>query len=384
MISRANEMTGAKEPLRVLQVIGAMDRAGAETMIMNLYRAIDRQRVQFDFLVHEMRECDYDGEIEELGGRIYRLPRFNGVNALTYAGGARSLIASHPEWRVVHGHIGSSAALYLTAAKKEGRAAVAHSHAQHFPLSVGQLGFRAVSYPTRFVADEFLACSRQAGIDRFGTKVVEGDRFHVLKNGIDVERYECSLAQRCAAKRAFGWGEGPVIGHVGRLTPVKNHEFLLKVFSNIRQRRPGAKLVLVGRGECEPELRALASRLGMEGSVVFYGMTDDVASVLKAFDAFVFPSYKEGLGMAAVEAQAAGVPVVLSEGVSPEAVISSRAVRLPLSAGTEVWADTALAFMEDEPDRLASAEQVRQSGFDVADSAAWLSDFYERLAAFSR
>ena len=97
--------------MRVLQVIGVMDRGGAETMIMNLYRAMDRSDLQFDFLVHEQREGDYDAEIRRLGGRLYRLPRFTGINERTYRKQCRLLFAQHPEWAVVHGHIGSSAYL---------------------------------------------------------------------------------------------------------------------------------------------------------------------------------------------------------------------------------------------------------------------------------
>ena len=117
--------------MRILQVIGVMDRGGAETMIMNLYRAMDRSDLQFDFLVHEQREGDYDAEIRRLGGRLYRLPRFTGINERTYRKQCRLLFAQHPEWAVVHGHIGSSAPIYLSEAKRVGCFAIAHSHAQN-------------------------------------------------------------------------------------------------------------------------------------------------------------------------------------------------------------------------------------------------------------
>ena len=139
--------------MRVLHVIGAMDRGGAETMIMNLYRAMDRTEVQFDFLVHEERECDYDAEILSLGGRIFRAPRFNGVNYYAYRRVFRELFETHPEWLIVHGHIGSSAALYLTEAKRAGRVAIAHSHAQNYMKGLTGLAFKVLSYPTRNIAD---------------------------------------------------------------------------------------------------------------------------------------------------------------------------------------------------------------------------------------
>ena len=151
--------------IRVLHVIGAMDRGGAETMIMNLYRAIDRTKVQFDFLVHEQRVCDYDEEIKDLGGEVFRgLPRFKVVNYSTYRDECRDFFSRHSEHPVVHGHIGSCAPVYLREAKRQGRVTIAHSHSQKFPLSVTELGFRALAYPVRRVADNFIACSMEAGL----------------------------------------------------------------------------------------------------------------------------------------------------------------------------------------------------------------------------
>ena len=127
--------------MRVLQVIGVMDRGGAETMVMNLYRAIDREKIQFDFLVHEQREGDYDAEIVRLGGRIFRVPRYTGLNAISYRRHVRALFAAHPEWCVVHGHIGSCAPLYLSEAKRVGAFAIAHSHAQNYGSRLSGLAF---------------------------------------------------------------------------------------------------------------------------------------------------------------------------------------------------------------------------------------------------
>lgn len=371
----------ANNPMRVLQVVGAMDRAGAETMIMNLYRAVDRSRIQFDFLVHENRKCDYDEEIESMGGRLFRISRFNGLNALSYARDAGRIIDAHPEWSIIHGHIGSSAAIYLREAKARGRATVAHSHAQHYPLSVSEVAFRAVSYPTRYIADEFIGCSEAAGRDRFGTTVVKGPHFHLLRNGVPVDAYACCEADHRRAKHALGLGEELLVGHVGRLSAVKNHDFLFKVFGEILKERPSAKLMLVGRGEREGELRRIVRANGLESAVIFYGITGDVPSVMKAFDVFVFPSLKEGLPLAAIEAQAAGVPVFLSDGVSSEAVASSLAHRLPLDVGSAAWAREVLTALDEKQiNRSEGADQVRSAGFDIAETAGWLTQFYLNLA----
>lgn len=367
--------------MRILHVIGAMDRGGAETMIMNLYRSVDRSRVQFDFLVHEQRVCDYDEEIQDLGGIVYRaLPRFTLLNYPTYRRRCQEFFSSHPEHAIVHGHIASSAAVYLREAKRQGRVTIAHSHAQNYPVSVPELGFRALAYPVRFIADQFLACSVEAGRDRFGRAVVETDRFHVVKNAIDVDRYANDPDAHEQAKRALGYEGAPLIGHVGRFDPIKNHSYLIEVYAEVKRRIPDAKLMLVGRGSSEGEVRRAVREARLEDDVVFFGVTDRVADVLKALDVFVFPSFSEGLSMAAVEAQAAGVPCVLSTGVPESAVIAPQyVVRLPLDAGVGVWAEAVKRAVHDGAGRAEGAAAARRSGYDISDTSEWLGSYYGKL-----
>ncbi len=369
--------------IRVLQVIGVMDRGGAETMVMNLYRAIDRSKIQFDFLVHEQREGDYDAEIRALGGLFFRLPRFNGANAVAYRKQVRAFFAEHSEYRVVHGHIGSCAPIYLSEAKRAGAYTIAHSHAQSYEGGLAGLAFKVVARPVRGVADYFMACSREAGLDRFGAAIVAGDRFSIVPNGIDVQRFACDEASHEAAKAAWGLTGRPVVCHTGRLIPVKNHAFLLDMFARVHERIPDAVLVCAGRGELEGELKARSYELGLADSVRFLGVVDDVPGLLRAADVFVFPSVKEGLPLAVVEAQAAGLATTISTGVPDFALVSDRARRISLEEGPDAWAQ----FVLDDLDRVASEPrsdacgQVRSHGFDIVEGAARIAAFYERAAA---
>ena len=373
----------SNNPIRILHVIGAMNRAGAESMLMNLYRACDVDRIQFDFLVND--EGDYDDEIIARGGRIYRIPRYTIANRHAYRKACVEFFDNHNEFPIVHGHIGLPAAIYLKEARKRGIYAVAHSHAQNYPLSLTEAVFRIESRPVRRNADYFMACSRQAGIDRFGKDVVEDEaRFHVLNNGIDLAAYRFDEEARRTLRRDMGIDESiPVFGHVGRFDPVKNHRFLLETFACILRREPTAKLVLAGKPD-DGAVRAHARELGIEDDVVFLGVRDDVARVLCAFDVFVFTSFKEGLGMAVVEAQASGLPCVVSTGVPTIARVSDAASFLDLDQGAEVWADTALAKLDERPARRdAFIEDVRAAGFDIETTAAWLQGFYLDRAARS-
>lgn len=368
------------KPLRVLHVIGAMNRGGAETLIMNLYRNINRERIQFDFLVNEMGGYDYDEEIGELGGRMFAIPRYNIANYPVYRRACQSFFSSH-HYPIVHGHIGLPAPIYLSIAREHGAKCIAHSHAQNYPLSASELVFRIATYPTRYRADYFMACSLQAGEDRYGKDVVRSDRFHVLKNGIDIERTRFEERNRAAIRQELGLdSKTPLFGHVGRLTHIKNQTFLLKVFARILDTLPSAHLVLVGRGEDEADLRAQADALGISGHVHLLGVRSDVPSILSALDVFIFPSHKEGLANATVEAQASGAHCLLSTGVPELARISPNTVFKPLDAGAEAWAAQAIdLYRHPTNDRASAVLAARQAGFDIKDSATWLSDFYLAL-----
>lgn len=364
--------------IRVLHVIGAMDRGGAETLIMNLYRVIDREEIQFDFLVHESRECDYDKEIALLGGKIFRLPRFTGLNALSYVSRCEHFFAEHPEYRVVHGHIGSSAALYLRVAKRFGCFTIAHSHARNYLKGPLSWAFDLLSFPTRYVANYFIGCSLEAGKERFGGSVVKGSNFIVLNNGINVEAYRYDNCTRNVLRRSLGLSSVPIFGHVGRLAEEKNHQFLIDVFAEIKYRLPDAVLLLAGRGPLKDDLKRYVERRELGESIVFLGVCENVPSLLKALDVFVFPSINEGLPLAVIESQAAGLPSILSTGVPKEAVVSHLAKQLPLDLGEEAWADACvMAYAQAAKEsRVGAADEVRASGFDIVDSAREISKIY--------
>ena len=279
---------------------------------------------------------------------------------------------------MVHGHIGSSAALYLSEAKKAGRFAIAHSHNLHFPLSPSEVAFRAASYPTRFVADFFLAASAQAGTDRFGQRFASGGRGTVLANGIDLSLYTCDPLSHRESRRNLGLGTSPVVCHVGRLEDQKNHRFLLRTFALLKKEVGDAQLLLVGRGPLERELRELAGELGIADSVHFLGVRQDVPDILKASDLFLFPSIVEGLGMAAVEAQAAGLPCLLSDGVAAEAAATPLAEVIPLAAGPKHWARRGAQILRKRLPRNDEVSAVQAHGFDVQDSASRLAHIYVR------
>ena len=365
------------QPLRVLHVIERMDRGGAETMLMNLYRAIDRNAIQFDFMVHTTDKAQYDDEIASLGGRIFRIHMFLGYNPATYWAAWRKFFTAHPEHGIVHGHITSSAAVYLRVAHRFGRTTIAHSHSEDNGPGLLGLGLDIAQKFIPRTTDYFFACSDQAAVDKFGSGVLSKPNYRFFPNGIDTNRYVFDPEARERVREEFGFGDAPVVGHVGRFVLEKNHEFLIEVFASLLGINPQARLLLVGDGVLRPKVEKKVKDLGLGDSVTFARVRSDIPELLCGMDVFCFPSIHEGLPVSVVEAEASGLPVVLPDTLSPQLTITDRVTRLGLGEGALVWAGRlnellAATGIRDE----RTAHQVGEAGFDVRETAAWLTDFY--------
>lgn len=346
---------------RILQVIGIMNRGGAETMIMNFYRAIDRTKYQFDFLVFSDKTGDYDAEIEKLGGKIYRLPVFKIYNYFSFKKSVKKFFSEH-HWEVIHGHIRSSASIYLEEAKKHGSYAIAHCHSTDGECFIIKTLYHMLTYRIRYVADYFMACSVEAGVAGFGKKVENSDRFMVLKNAINCGDYQYNEERHIALKKKFQLEDKFVIGHVGRFVEVKNHDFLIDVFNEIQKNRSDAVLVLVGRGNLEKQIKEKAKKLGIDEKVKFMGLRSDIPDIMNLFDIFIFPSHYEGLGIVGIEAQAAGLPCVFSDNIPQEAIITDNVIKLSLNEKANTWAEAIINIYE---------EYVRKDQYDVIDKSGY-------------
>ena len=361
------------KPIRVLHIIGIMNRGGAETMIMNLYRNIDRNKVQFDFVENSGEPAAFDEEILSLGGKIYRCPHYNGKNLFAYVKWWNTFFQKHPgEYPVVHGHLGSTAAIYLSVAKKHGAYTIAHSHS----AGNGSAMYRMFAYPTRYIADKFFACSKDAGISRYG-KTVGNDsiRCQVLNNAIDARRFSFNQETRKQVRSELHIAENAiVIGHVGRFVEAKNHLFLIDVFADIRKRDPNAVLLLIGDGERRAEIQAAIAEKHLDDAVILTGVRSNVWDFYQAMDVFVFPSVYEGLPVSLVEAQAAGLPCCVSSNVPKDSAITDLVQFISLEDRSEKWAEIALRSVKtSRPDMLS---EIQNAGFDVISTANWLENFY--------
>lgn len=357
--------------IRVLQVVTHMNRGGLETMLMNYYRHMDRTKVQFDFLTHREYDGDYGKEIKELGGTIYHLPVLNPFSP-KYKNALRNFFMNHPEYEIIHVHQDCLSAVILKAAKEcNVKVRIAHSHCSSQDKDVK---YPIKMYYRRFIskyATDLLACGDDAGRWMF-----RGGAFKILNNAIDAKRYLYNPDERILQRKK--WGIEPdeiLVGHVGRFSPQKNHSFLIDIFENI-QSIAFAKLILVGdeKGELADQIKEKVAKLGLQDKVIFAGLRSDVADLMQAMDVFVFPSNYEGLPVALVEAQAAGLPCLISDKVSIECKRTDLVRQLPLSDSAETWAKQAVS--DAAIIREDTFEKIRQAGFDIAENANWLQCYY--------
>ena len=217
---------------------------------MNLYRNMDRSVVQFDFVEHIQEEASFDQEIRDLGGRIYRCPRFNSTSIVKYILWWNSFFQREGKgYTIIHGHIGSTASIYLGIAKRNGLYTIAHSHGVFNQIDLKSIEYFALSFPTRYIADYCFGCSTEALISRFGKKrAEEKEKSSVIKNGININNYKYDKSKSELIRKELGIDDKRVIGHVGRFDKVKNHLFLIDVFGEIIKKNRGYILLLVGDG----------------------------------------------------------------------------------------------------------------------------------------
>lgn len=366
-----------KEPKRVLLVLGKLDRGGAETMVMNYYRHIDRNQLQFDFVVHSNHIGAYEKEIRFLGGKIYHIPRFRVYNLFSYQNAWKKLSKGHQEYHVIHAHMASTACLFIPIAKHYGITTIVHAHNSKVSGSIIKQILEKISfYPLKYMADYFFACSDEAGIYKFGKAILRNRNYRIWYNAIDLEGVKYSEEKRRKTRDILHIDDDTfLIGNVGRLTPPKNHKFILDIFYSFIQHHHNSKLLLLGDGELRNSLEQYVQELHLQNSVIFTGSVNNVSDYLSAMDIFLFPSLYEGLGMAVVEAQVAGLYCLVSTEVPRAAEICRNIEFIPLKGGVIDWCKK----MELAPKIDRNKINVQNDDYNIKKAAKRAEKFYLSL-----
>lgn len=338
---------------------------GVESVIMNYYRNIDRTKMQFDFLCNSYEKIAYEDEILKLGGKTIHFPA-RSKDYFGYKRKLESFFKEHAkEYVAIWVNVCSLANIdYLKLAKKYGvKKRIIHSHnSQNMDGKFrGYLHQRNKKHIDTYATD-FWACSEDAAKWFYDEPVLK--KCVLIHNAIDVDKMKFDSVARQKIRSQLGWEDCYILGNIGRLHFQKNQSFILDVFAELLQSKQEARLVLVGQGEDEGMLKEKISELRITDKVYMAGMQSNPSEWLSAFDLFLFPSKFEGLGLAAMEAQANGLPVLLSEGVIPaEVKLNQNVVFLDLRAGSTAWKDTIIAMMERE--EREPPEQIKKNFVDA-------------------
>lgn len=359
----------------VLIVIGRLTVGGAERVGFQIGKLADPRQFQIDYLVFGPEQGAYEAPLLEKGCRIWHLDP-PAADHRAFLRALEGLIREH-HYDVVHSHTMFNSGLVLWTAKRCGvPIRIAHSHSIRSPGRRGLLKSayeRAMRRLIRRSATHFIGCGQAAGEWLYGADFFR-KRGILLLNGIELERFRFDPARRAALRQTLGWEHSFVLGHAGHLAPVKNQAFLIRLMPELLKRRPETKLLLLGEGDDRPMLEALVRELALEQSVLLPGSVSNVNEYLNALDLFLFPSLYEGMPLSILEAQANGLPCLLSDQVPRDVFLTDLPRALPLEAPS-AWIDAALeARRDDRPARYA--DQLAAQGFDVASMTEALYQIY--------
>lgn len=372
-------------PMRILHVLGALNRGGVETWLLEATRHLDRNRYAFDFLTHTDAPCAYDDEIRAMGCRISSC--LHPQRPWRYLPCLREYLAAHGPYAILHSHVHHFSGLVLRAARQAGiPGRIAHSHNDTRMKEAGRGWIRRAylrwtEREIRRHATAGFACSQPAARALFGPEWQTDARWQVLPYGLDVERFLPHADDRAIRTELQLAPDDLVIGHIGRFVPQKNHEFLLDILACLHRREPRVKGLLIGDGPLRPAITEKIQRLGLSESVIVAGARADVPRLLRgAMDYFLFPSRFEGLGLVLVEAQAAGLPCLVSQSVPDEARLlpAEQYLQLSLDTPAHIWAQRILAMARPTAaSRAAAWARVAASPYQIHQSMAALTRVYD-------
>lgn len=355
---------------RLLCIVGSMNAGGAETFLMKMYRALDKQKYQMDFAVAISEKGFYDDEIISMGGIIHHITpksrsfikNFNDI---------RELVQNNNYNYVMRISQHSLSGLELLAAKLGGaRVRVFRSSNSNTTSDskLNQILHKLCMFMPAFFANVRIAPSTEAAEFMFGDRCIEKGKASLLPNAIDTSIFRYNEDARCSIRKEFFINKNQlVVGHIGRFNQQKNHRFLIEVFAEVLKQKPDALLMLVGDGEKKNEIKEQINALGIEESVILTGIRSDVPALLSAMDVFVFPSFYEGMPNTVIEAQATGLPCVIADTITREACITDCVEYKPLTDSAESWADfTVSLFNNCKEDRSYYNYKMKNAGYDIS------------------
>ncbi len=350
---------------RLLCIISGMNTGGAETFLMKLYRTMDKSMYQMDFCLQDENKGYYEAEIVELGGKIYRIPsKSDSIKA--FKNGLSKIIKENKYNHVLRITSNAMGFLDLKIAKDAGaKMCIARSSNSSDGDGIKMLIAHRLG---RLLFSKYvnvkLAPSDLAAIYTFGEKAYKKGEVQILHNAVDVKAYAFSSEYRHEIRSSLRLDDNSIlVGHVGRFSKQKNHRFLVDIFKSVSTMDLSAKLLLVGTGPLEDEIRQYVDESGLNGKVFFMGIRSDINKILSAMDIFIFPSFYEGMPNTIIEAQANGLPCIIADTITREANITGLVKYLSLESNADKWSKIALSSVSNL--RMNTEQCFIENGYDI-------------------
>ena len=367
-------MNKKQEPIRIAQIMGKWLGGGVESVVMNYYRHIDRNKIQFDFICDEdSTDIPYE-EIEKLGGKIILIPPYQRV--FKYHKELKKVLKDG-NYKIVHSHINTLSVFSLWAAKSAGvPVRIAHSHSTTNKKEKKKNLIKIILRPfVKLFATNYMACTEHAGRWMFGDKEYDKSNVYILNNAIDIEKFKYNETVRKEVRKKLNIKEDTiVIGHIGRFVEQKNHRFLIDVFYELHKKNKNTLLLLIGQGPLMDEMKEKVKKLGIDDSVKFLGQREDADKLYQAMDIFLFPSLYEGLGMVMIEAQCSGLPCVASTEVPKDAKIGYNVEFISLGEEMTKWIQAIEKQLKTN--RKLSIQKIEKNGYNIVEKSKVLEKEY--------
>ena len=367
--------------IRVLQVFGEpLSNGGQESFLMNMYRNMDKNKIIFDFFTPYY--CDNElmkRELESTGSKvfIYNGRFFGEGNKKDLRKNVKDFFEKN-HYDIVHIHSGSTYALmYISkmARKSGAKKVIVHSHCGGFKnLKYRIIKFISTPYLMKYPTD-YYACSKLAAEWKFPQRIVKQRKYRILKNAIDTNKLYFNKDIRERTRKELDIEDKFVVGHIGRFSLQKNHDFLIDIFNEIQNKKNNSVLMLIGTGDLQETIKDKIDKLGLSNKVLMLNLRNDIQELLNAMDVFVLPSFFEGLPVVGVEAQATGLQVFTSTEVTKELPIEKLSYYYALEDGSEKWAENIIKESNGFI-RKNTTELIKESGYDVKIAAKKMEELY--------
>ncbi len=362
--------------IKVLHSVSNMDRAGIETFIMNYYRYMDRNQVQFNFWCNKPNDGAYKEEIERLGGHLYHSPGYNPLKFIAYIRTMKKIVKDE-KISIIHVHNGALGLFALLSARFcKVPVRIYHAHNCKIPLGKGHI-FKTFLKPfIKYNANHLFACSHKSASFYYGKRIFRQKKYTFIANAIETERFVFDENKRNEMRTQYHLENKKVLLHVGRFSTQKNHVRLLHIFKALKALQEDAVLLLLGDGEGQEDMKVLAQSLGIEKDIFFMGNRQNINDFYQMADLFILPSLWEGFPVVAVEAQACALPCVFSTEVTNEVQITEPVAFVSLEEKDDVWAQAAYQLLQKNTPRIDQTNLIKHAGYDVQTEAQKLLSKY--------